>query len=611
MSLLDQINRQYLDLHVAKEDTFWSQMMGLKDADAKAFHRNEIALKNFISDAGWIGKLRGALSNGVAGEEREGLEGWLRFFETNAIESAEARELQAKIVELEGALDAKRRQMELGYKDPASGASVRAGSVKLGLMVGTDKNEGLRRAALEGLGSIEGFVLENGFLDIVRERNRLGHLLGYEDYYDYKVQTNEGFSKKRLFELLDELEENTRAALERTMRTVVGAHGDGAREAWNFGYHTTGDLAHRKDPYLGFADSFERWVRSFAALGIGYGGARMTLDLVDRRGKYENGFMHGPGPAWVDRGTFRPARINFTANAVPGQVGSGNRALQTFFHEGGHAAHFSNIRKPAPCFAQEFAPTSVAFAETQSMFLDSIIGDTDWLTRYAKDSQGRPMPADLILESQLAGHRYRAHRLREMLAVSYFEKALYELPESDLQPERVLEIARDTERRMSGLNRGRRPLLSIPHLLSGDSSAYYHGYTLAQMAVYQTRAFFLERDGQLMDNAAIGPDLAKTYWAPGNSKGFLELVEDLCGKPFSSEATVALVERSEDEVRASHAKSLELEAKTPAFDGAVDLDATIAVIHGDETITDNTNRDLLAMAGDFRDWIHKLELDAR
>ncbi|MCA9788106.1 MAG: peptidase M3, partial [Candidatus Cloacimonetes bacterium] len=261
---------------------------------------------------------------------------------------------------------------------------------------------------------------------------------------------------------------------------------------------------------------------------------------------------------------------------------------------------------PAPCFAQEFAPTSVAFAETQSMFLDSLIGDPDWLTRYAKDPSGKAMPRELIEESQLVAHRFRAARLREMLAVSYFEKELYELSESELTAERVLAIARETERRLSGLNRGRRPLLSIPHLLSGDSSAYYHGYTLAQMAVYQTRAFFLARDGHLMDNPAIGPDLARAYWAPGNSRTFLQLVQDLTGEPFSAKATVALVNQPLNEVEANARRAFQRERSQPHFTGQPDLDAQIAVIHGDQKITSTADRSLERVGQEFGQWIHSL-----
>lgn len=65
------------------------------------------------------------------------------------------------------------------------------------------------------------------------------------------------------------------------------------------------------------------------------------------------------------------------------QVGSGKTALDTLLHEGGHAAHFANIEQNSPFFSQERAPMSVAYAENQSMFLDSFGKDAAWLGRYA------------------------------------------------------------------------------------------------------------------------------------------------------------------------------------------------------------------------------------
>ena len=56
------------------------------------------------------------------------------------------------------------------------------------------------------------------------------------------------------------------------------------------------------------------------------------------------------------------------------QVGSGKTALVTLLHEGGHAAHFACIDQATPLASQERAPTSVAYAENQSMFLDSLAG---------------------------------------------------------------------------------------------------------------------------------------------------------------------------------------------------------------------------------------------
>lgn len=66
-------------------------------------------------------------------------------------------------------------------------------------------------------------------------------------------------------------------------------------------------------------------------------------------------------------------------------------------------------------------------------------------------------------------------QLRSLLAVPYFEKALYELPEQQLNPQTLQALADDTERRIQG-GLSPRPLLSVPHILADESSCYCHGW---------------------------------------------------------------------------------------------------------------------------------------
>ena len=602
--LLARLNRDYLQAHFDKEDAFWKDKMGLAARVPGAFEKMENRLQAWVTDAARLPALRTELARAdLAPDDRVGLQGWLRFFEVHAMENPQAKALAVRIVEMEGRLQEARGAMKLGYIDPKNGEAVPASSVRLGLMVRTSPDEALRKAAHRGLQSIEREVLAQGFLDIVRERNRLGRMLGYEDYYDYKVSRNEGFSKRTLFGILGDLEERTRAACRASIDALAKERGPSAREAWNLLYLTAGDVTAQMDPYFGFGAALGRWARSFTALGIKYRGATLTLDLLDRKGKYENGFMHGPVPGFVDEGRYRPARINFTANAIPGQVGSGHRATETLFHEGGHAAHFSNILMPAPCFAQEYAPTSVAFAETQSMFLDSFIETPEWLIRYARDAAGASMPLDLIRANIAKKHPYKAFALRAMLTVCFAEKAIYEMPEASLTPDNVIKALREIESSLQFLNEGTRPVLSVPHLLSGESSAYYHGYVLAEMAVHQTRRFFETRDGFLVDNPAIGRDLAEHYWKPGNAKTFPEMIQGLTGKPFGAEATVEAVGKPLDEALAEVVRA-SARAREAAPAAEPNLDAVIRIVHGDEVIASNANGEpFAAIEAGFAGWL--------
>jgi len=611
---LEDLNRGYERLHTAKEDAFWAAKMGLADdadgAQAES-DRCEIELQRFLRDPERLALARDELGRATERDARTALDGWVQTFEAHVIEGEEAGALADELVADEGRLERARGEMPLGYREPG-GDFVPASSVKLGVMLRSDPDESLRKAAWEGLGAIEPFVIEAGFLELIQKRNRLGRTLGGEDYYDWKTRRVERMSKAQVFELLDELEESTRERARRSLDELRAEHGEQAVRPWNVNWLIGGDATREQDPYFPFAEALGRWGRSFAALGIEYRGAELVLDLVDRPGKYENGFMHGPVVAWRDGNRLTPARIHFTANAIPGIVGSGHRATQTLFHEGGHAAHFANIDMPAPCFGQEFAPTSVGFSETQSMFLDSLIEDADWQRRYARDAAGEPMPVEVIERALRARQPFAAWGLRSMLAVCYAEKALYEIPEAELTAERALETLREVERRMLFLDQGSpRPVLSVPHLLAGDSSAYYHGYVLAEMAVQQTREFFLARDGHLVDNPRIGPEICASYWRPGNSRSFDQLVRDLIGAPLAAGALAERVNRSADQAVAEARAAIErLEALDagPAREGPVALGARIRVVHGRETVAElDETGDFEAFARRFAGWVKGLQ----
>ncbi|MBK7874723.1 MAG: peptidase M3 [Planctomycetes bacterium] len=607
--LLDDLNHGYERLHTAKEDAFWRAYMGTgddPDAARKELDEKEIAWQGFLRDPASLARVekelaeaKGALAAGSEGRvaadpdariaaetnERVALEGWRATFAAHVIPSASARALADEIVEAEGRLARERASLQLTCDD-GNGTQRPASSVELGVKLASDPNEAVRRSAWQGLRAIEPHVLAKGFLDVVRMRNRLGRELGGEDYYDWKVRRVEGLSKAEVFAWLDELEARTRDAARRGLDALRAKHGAKVTP-WNARFLASGDVSNEQDPFFPFEKALERWGTSFSALGVRYRGAELVLDLVDRKGKYENGFMHGPVPAWREHGKLRPARIQFTANAIPGLVGAGRRATDTLFHEGGHAAHFANIDMPAPCFAQEYAPSSVAFAETQSMFLESLLRDADWQVLHARDLGGNALPDGLVEKAIERTQPLAAWGLRGMLAICFAERAIYELDDRELTAERVLAELRRVERELLFLDDGApRPTLSVPHLLSGESSAYYHGYVLAEMAVEETRDFFLARDGRLADNARIGPDLERAYWQPGNALGFGALVERLIGRPLSARALATRVQRTVDEAREEARTAIRAARARGSAETPVALDASIRVVDGRETIAE-------------------------
>ncbi|MCA6998534.1 M3 family metallopeptidase [Dickeya solani] len=590
----DALNRDYLAVHQTKEDLFWQRYMGTGDETVSArFTEAESAWKRFISQASRLAELRqhiAAVDAAPAGEARDallhGLRGWYRFFDCNVIEDPQAQALMDELIAAENDLFSRRKTHQPTHLNE-QGERVSASLGELLINQATNDNEAYRRSSQQALRDLEQWLVNHGFPALVSLRNRFARQMGYRNYFDYKVNKTERMTPEQLFAILDRFEEQTRDANLRSLRQLAAEKGEAALQPWNVRYASTGDVTRQLDPYFPFSESLSRWVDSFKRLHIGFSGAQMQLDLLVRKGKYENGFMHQPVPPFVDQGQWLPARINFTSLAQPDQVGSGANGINTLFHEGGHAAHFANIRQNAPCFAQEFPPTSMAYAETQSMFCDSLLQDADWLKRYAHNAQGEPIPDALIQADIRARQPMRAFNERHILLVPYFEWQLYCMDDEERTPEAILQLARDTERRILGINGSPRPTMAIPHLLSMESACSYQGYLLAMMAVEQTRHFFLQRDGYLTDNPAIGPDLARHYWQPGNSLTHDETLRSLSGEGFNPDYLARECNLTVDEAWLQAQETIAAAVARPQPAADFDLNARIQVVDGDEVLADN------------------------
>ena len=595
-----QLNSDYLALAGPSEELFWTTYMGTSE-DHKGRVAAETALNSFKANPQRIEELKAQIAQAEQTEDSadnsallHGLRGWLQFFDTNAIESEAARDMTGQLVQDDADLFEKRKELVLHYTDQ-QGKQVEASTLVLSTNLLSEDNEAVRKSSHDALLGLERFVVENGLIDSIKRRNAFARAQGYRNFFDYKVTKEERMSPEQLFDILDAFEEQTRDAQTQAMAALAEKHGKQALQGHNLKYYMRGDTTREIDPYLPFSKSLQRWVESFGRMGVKFRDATLTLDLLDRKGKYENGFMHAPRVAWYKNGDWSPAVINFTSNANPDQVGSGNDGLNTLFHEGGHAAHFSNITQNAPCFSQEFPPTSMSYAETQSMFFDSLLSDADWLKLYAKNAAGEAVPDQLIHKTIEAMQPFFANGERGILVVPYYEWNIYSLPEDELTAERLIALARYWEKKIFGIECAARPLLAIPHLLDKDSACSYQGYLLANMAVYQTRAWFLREYGYLTDNPHIGDLLAQHYWAPGNSVSHNDTLLSLTGEGFSGKYLAAHCNRSVDEAweEAQAAMASALQRTQPPVQS---LQAAIRTVHGDELLASNKESDATMFA---------------
>jgi hypothetical protein len=254
--LLDALNHDYSAVHRQKEDLFWAIYMATSDEHA-LFAEAEKRYKAFVSDPGRLALVRAALSGLEPGELLDGLIGWQALFQANAIEDEAGRAAMDALIGLESELFAKRAKLRLRHlAEGGQESDATLGALATNLAANAD--ESCRESSLRALRGLEEWVLDNGFLEIVKARNAFARLQGSSDYFAYKVRKSEGMSVGRLFEILDQFDEDTAQA---NARSLSGLERDFGREAllpWNLRFRMAGDLLLETDRYFPFELSLER-----------------------------------------------------------------------------------------------------------------------------------------------------------------------------------------------------------------------------------------------------------------------------------------------------------------------------------------------------------------
>jgi oligoendopeptidase F len=155
-------------------------------ADAKfsvaELTRTKAEMEAFLADEKKLTATRSYLqkAEGLTAEQKKTLTLFERTFGCYIMESAEAKELRAKAMAIEGSLEDARNRMTLGAT--LDGSFCELSSVGLRNKMRVDPDEAVRKACWEGLRTIGDFVTANGFVELVRSRNQMAKALGYIDY---------------------------------------------------------------------------------------------------------------------------------------------------------------------------------------------------------------------------------------------------------------------------------------------------------------------------------------------------------------------------------------------------------------------------------------------
>jgi Zn-dependent oligopeptidase len=592
---LSQLNRQYTKLHKDYEELFWISYMGDHSVDKR---KDEALAKRdeFRSSKENYETTKSLLKNADA-KEKQRLKIWLDFF-SHYQSSPETLLLKNKIDALESDILAKKAKRKEGYIDPKTKKFVECSSLKMRMFVSTHPDEAIRKACFVAREKMSAEPIKE-YIKITNLRNEYAKALGYPDFYSFKVESEDGMTKKELFSLFDSLYQKTKYAfadvrkLERKM--------PGLRKPWNFGFMMAGDFTREDDPYFQFDQSLIRWGRSFAALDIDFKKGKLQLDLLDRKGKWNNGFCHWPDVVHFEGSTRVPGSSNFTCNVVAGQVGSGIQGYNTLFHEGGHAAHILNTEQREVILNTEYPPAATAWDETQSMFLDTLFSGIDWKTRYAKDANGNPYPFELYERKLRKLHLLRPQQMNSILFVSQFEKEIYEA--KNLTVEKVKQIAKKNYKKYFDFSEDSLMALGVPHIYSWESSGAYHNYGLAELALAQWRAYFYKKYGYIVDNPNVGKEMRKV-WELGSARTFKEFVKLATGKQLSADAFVSGATMPIEKALAQAKAKIKRMEKVKEYKKPVKLNAEIKMVDGKKEIANN-KKSFEDMAEKYGEWVKK------
>ncbi len=357
-------------------------------------------------------------------------------------------------------------------------------------------------------------------VELAKLRNEAAQKLGYDNYWEMTVSFQE-FKPEELVAIFEDLDRLTTPVF-----TKVKAKMDAELKA-KFGvdkimpWHYDNPFFQQAPPsekinvnefYSGIdgQEIVDTASRYYAKLGFDVSPILKNSDLFEKAGKSQHGFCN-------DMNLEGDVRI--LCNIKPDA-----EWMDTQLHELGHAIYDYNLDRSLPCNIR--CANHIFTTEGVAELFGAKARDPQWLVENRDVPQERAKQATKALTEQ---------RLREQLifcrwtiVMTFFEKALYENPEQDLN--RLWSDMTSRYQLLDPLEGRNRPdWASKPHFVIAP--VYYHNYMLGELFGAQIRKS-LEKEAK-GDPQEFGRLLRERVFTPGDSLPWEEFVEQATGEQLS------------------------------------------------------------------------------
>lgn len=394
-----------------------------------------------------------------------------------------------------------------------------------------DENDSTRReniwAALKQVGQ----EVAPRLVELAKVRNRAARHLGYKNYWEMAIRLQEHDPELILsiFAELERLTDHPFREMKQTLDAELARRFKIEADSmmpWHYDnpfFQTAPDSEkvdldeffenRKKEDIVALAEKF------FFDIGLPIEEIVARSDLYEREGKDQHAFCIS-----IDRAGDVRTLLNIKPKA---------EWMETMLHEQGHAVYDCGVDRSLPFSLRE--PAHIFTTEAVAMLCGALAKDPAWLVEYAG--------ADKARITELAGD-IREQRRREQLIFArwtmvmlYFEKALYENPDRDLNSlwwdcvERYQLLGRPA-------GRDAPDWAAKPHF--SCAPVYYHNYMLGELFAAQLRKKLAAASGEQNQPSEgrrrFGKFLQEKVFYPGAKKPWPQFVEDVIGEPLNARA---------------------------------------------------------------------------